>query len=300
MTDGGPTLAERLGHGPDARLLIVNCDDLGSSHAANLGCYDALRNGIATSSTLMVPCPWAREASARYQGEDVGVHLTLNAEWDLYRWGPITRAPSLHDGDGGFPRTIEDLWEHADLDEVRRELTAQIERAILWGFDISHLDCHMGSLSFRPEFFDIHLDLAVEERRRLGEGAPAVEVPLGVEREVDAHVLTAVAAGRLTGPRARHGQAGAGGDALAEGPVAAHVGGVAGAELEGGHDEEAGVGAATEAFGEGRHGAARYPAATWGPPQAPHSPRPAVRASAAAAAMAAVRVTLGGYVAAAA
>ena len=178
MTDGGPTLAQRLGHDADARLLIVNCDDLGSSHAANLGCYDALRNGIATSSTLMVPCPWAREASARYQGEDVGVHLTLNAEWDLYRWGPITRAPSLHDGDGGFPRTIEDLWEHADLDEVRRELTAQIERAILWGFDISHRDCHMGSLSFRPEFFDIHLDLAVEY------GLPMRMMGAGFEKNV--------------------------------------------------------------------------------------------------------------------
>jgi predicted glycoside hydrolase/deacetylase ChbG (UPF0249 family) len=178
VTDGGPTLAERLGHDADARLLIVNCDDLGSSHAANLGCYDALRNGIATSSTLMVPCPWAREASARYQGEDVGVHLTLNAEWDLYRWGPITRAPSLHDGDGGFPRTIEDLWDHADLDEVRRELTAQIERAILWGFDISHLDCHMGSLSFRPEFFDIHLDLAVEY------GLPMRMMGAGFEKNV--------------------------------------------------------------------------------------------------------------------
>lgn len=161
MADGA-SLAERLGYSADDRLLIVNCDDLGSSHAANLGCYDALRDGVATSASLMVPCPWAREAAARYQGEDVGVHLTLNAEWDLYRWGPITRAPSLHDGDGGFPRTIEDLWDHADLDEVRRELSAQVERAILWGFDVSHLDCHMGSLSFRPEFFDVHLDLAVE------------------------------------------------------------------------------------------------------------------------------------------
>jgi len=158
----GPTLAQRLGYPANARLLIVNCDDLGSSHAANVGCYEALRDGIATSATLMVPCPWAREAAARYMGEDVGVHLTLNAEWDLYRWGPITRAPSLHDGDGGFPRTLEDLWDHADLDEVRRELRAQVERAILWGFDVSHLDCHMGSLGFRPEFFDIHLDLAVD------------------------------------------------------------------------------------------------------------------------------------------
>lgn len=156
------TLAERLGYGPDDRLLIVNCDDLGSSHAANQGVYQALREGIATSATLMVPCPWAREAAARYRGEDVGVHLTLNAEHDLYRWGPITHAPSLFDGDGGFPRTLNDIWEHADVDEARRELRAQIERAILWGFDVSHIDSHRGALHLRPEFFDVYLELAVD------------------------------------------------------------------------------------------------------------------------------------------
>ncbi len=156
------TLAERLGHPPDARLLIVNCDDLGSTHAANVGIYECLRDGIATSATLMVPCPWAREAAARYRGEDVGVHLTLNSEWDEYRWGPITHAPSLVDGDGGFPRTIEEVFDHADLDEVRRECRTQIERAILWGFDVSHLDSHMGPLQLRPEFFDIYLELAID------------------------------------------------------------------------------------------------------------------------------------------
>jgi len=156
------TLTERLGFGRDDRLLIVNCDDLGSSHAANVGVYDALRNGAATSATLMVPCPWARGAAAEYRGEDVGVHLTLNAEWDLYRWGPITQAPSLLDGDGGFPRTVADVWDHADLDEVRRECRAQIDRAIYWGFDVSHLDSHMGTLQLRPEFFDVYLDLAIE------------------------------------------------------------------------------------------------------------------------------------------
>src|SRR5688500_12731762 len=156
------SLAERLGYPADAKLLILNCDDLGSSHAANVGVYESLREGLATSATLMVPCPWAREAAARYRGEDVGVHLTLNAEWDLYRWGPITHAPSLLDGDGGFPRTVADVWDHADLDEVRKELRAQIERAIIWGFDVSHLDSHMGTLQLRPEFFDVYLDLAVE------------------------------------------------------------------------------------------------------------------------------------------
>lgn len=157
-----PSLAERLGYPADAKLLVVNAEDLGLCHAANVGVYEGLHTGLVTSATLMVPCPWARDAAARYRGEDVGVHLTVNAEWDRYRWGPITHAPSLLDGDGGFPRTVEDVWDHADVDEVRRECRAQIERAILWGFDVSHLDAHMGTLLLRPEFFDVYLELAVE------------------------------------------------------------------------------------------------------------------------------------------
>jgi predicted glycoside hydrolase/deacetylase ChbG (UPF0249 family) len=173
------TAAERLGRAPDAKLLILNCDDLGLSHAVNVGVYQALRDGLATSATLMVPCPWAREAAARYRGEDVGVHLTLNAEYDLYRWGPITHAPSLLDGDGGFPRTLADVWDHADLDEVRRELRAQVERAIYWGFDVSHLDSHMGALQLRPEFFDIYLDLAVEFRLPIRLSGASTERTIG-------------------------------------------------------------------------------------------------------------------------
>ena len=158
------SLAERLGYAPDAKLLVVNCDDLGSTRSANVAVYDALRNGVATSASLMVPCPWARDAAAQYRGEDVGVHLTLNSEWETYRWGPITQSSSLLDGDGGFPRTVEDTWDHADLDEVRRECRAQIERAIMWGFDVSHLDSHMGTLQMRADFFDVYLELAVDFR----------------------------------------------------------------------------------------------------------------------------------------
>jgi len=173
------TLAERLGHAPDAKLVILNCDDLGSSRSANVAIYDALRHGLATSASLMVPCPWARDAAAQYRGEDVGVHLTLNAEWETYRWGPITHAPSLLDGDGGFPRTVEDTWDHADLEEVRRELRAQIERAILWGFDVSHLDSHMGTLQLRADFFDVYLELAVEFGLPLRMGGASGERVIG-------------------------------------------------------------------------------------------------------------------------
>lgn len=174
-----PTLAERLGYPPDAKLVILTADDLGLCHAANLGVYDSLRQGLATSASLMVPCPWSRGAAAGYRGEDVGVHLTVNAELDLYRWGPITHAPSLLDGDGGFPRTVADLWDHADADEVRRECRAQIERAIVWGFDVSHLDTHLGAIQDRPEFFDVYLELAVEFELPLRLSGQASEPSVG-------------------------------------------------------------------------------------------------------------------------
>ena len=174
------TLNERLGFGPDERLVILNCDDLGMSHAANLGCFEALRAGIATSATLMVPCPWARAAASEVRpDDDIGVHLTLNSEYDRYRWGPITHAPSLLDGDGGFPRTVTDAWDHADLDEVRRECRAQVERAMLWGIDVTHLDSHMGTLQLRPEFFDVYLDLAIEFRLPLRMAGASVEHTAG-------------------------------------------------------------------------------------------------------------------------
>jgi len=57
---------------------------------------------------------------------------------------------------------VEDTWDHADLEEVRRELGAQIERAILWGFDVSHLDSHMGTLQLRADFFGVYLELALD------------------------------------------------------------------------------------------------------------------------------------------
>jgi hypothetical protein len=160
----GTSLAEKLGYSPEDRIVILSCDDLGSCHAANMGVYSALRTGVATCASVMVPAPWARHAADLYNGEDIGVHITLNAEHPLYRWGPITHAPSLLSGEGGFPRDVDDLWEHADPSEVLRECRAQIERALLWGFDVSHLAPHLSVITLRPEFFDIYLELAAEFR----------------------------------------------------------------------------------------------------------------------------------------
>jgi predicted glycoside hydrolase/deacetylase ChbG (UPF0249 family) len=159
------SLAEELGHAPDAKLVILSCDDLGASHASNEGVFRAMHDGAATCASLMVPAAWAcHAANTASSTDDIGVHLTLNSEHAHYRWGPLTHAPSLQSGEGGFPRTLSDLWEHADQAEVLRELRAQIERAQVWGVDVTHLAPHLSAITLRPEFFDVYLELAIEYR----------------------------------------------------------------------------------------------------------------------------------------
>jgi chitin disaccharide deacetylase len=174
-----PTLAERLGYSADDRLLILNCDDLGFCHSANEGVYEALGRGIGTSASLMVPCPWAAEAALRYAGEDVGVHLTLTSEWEVYRWGPLTSSPSLVDDQQRFPRTSEAVWERAQIDDVRRELRAQVDQALAWGIDVTHLDAHMGTVQVHPEFFQVYLDLAATYRLPMRLSGAETEKTLG-------------------------------------------------------------------------------------------------------------------------
>jgi len=165
VTDTDPTLARRLGYTADDKVVIINCDDLGSSNAANDAVFAALRRGSATSTTLMVPCPWARQAAVEVAttGDlDVGVHLTLTSEWEGYRWRPVSPAPSLRDAEGCFPRTIEAVWATAALDEVRRELRAQIDLALAWGVDVTHLDSHMGTMQLDQRYTDLYRELATD------------------------------------------------------------------------------------------------------------------------------------------
>jgi predicted glycoside hydrolase/deacetylase ChbG (UPF0249 family) len=172
-------LTWRLGLGETARVVIVTADDLGLCHAANVGVREAMASGAASSASLLVPAPWSREAAARYRGEDVGVLLSVTAEHELLRFGPITHAPSLLGGDGGFAGEALDALDHADLDEARRECRAQLERAILLGFKVTHLAAHRGALVARPEFFDIVVELAAEYRLPLRLPSGPTERSLG-------------------------------------------------------------------------------------------------------------------------
>ena len=89
----------------DSIRLLLRGDDIGSSHTANVACIESYREGIVQSIEVMVPCPWFNEAAMMLRenpGLDVGVHLTLTSEWEFYKWGPLTQAPSLVDERGNF------------------------------------------------------------------------------------------------------------------------------------------------------------------------------------------------------
>ena len=186
------SLAERLGYDAAARLLIVNCDDLGSSHGANAAILRAMNEGVATSATLMVPCPWARAAARTFAGRDIGVHLTLTAEYPGYRWRALTGAASLHDDDGFMPATMEAALAKAEPGDVRAECRAQVEQALAWGVDVTHLDSHMGTVQLDRRLFDIYLDLAAEfalPLRMVGRGTDQRQGFDGRRRVVERGVL---------------------------------------------------------------------------------------------------------------
>jgi predicted glycoside hydrolase/deacetylase ChbG (UPF0249 family) len=181
--------AERLGYAADARVLILNADDFGMCHDQNEGVMTGLKDGVFTSSTILVTCPWFEEAAAFARSNpdaDLGVHLTLTAEWDSYKWGPVSAGhavPSLVDERGYLWQTVAQVYEHARLDEAETELRAQIEKAVAAGIDVTHLDSHMGTLQLRADYHEIYARLANEyrvpirlaSRRRMGtEGMGAI------------------------------------------------------------------------------------------------------------------------------
>lgn len=82
-----------LGHSADARLLIINADDFGMCHSVNQAVFDLFQDGIITSTTLMVPCPWMLQAMhfrADHPDIPFGIHLTAISDWSDYRWEPVT------------------------------------------------------------------------------------------------------------------------------------------------------------------------------------------------------------------
>ncbi|MCK5793375.1 MAG: ChbG/HpnK family deacetylase, partial [Anaerolineales bacterium] len=161
---------KKLGLADNDRVVIFHADDIGMFQASVSAYADLVDFGLLTSAGVMVPCPWFSHVSEycrRNQGNkkvDMGVHLTITSEWKAYRWGPISTCDSdsgLMDDTGYFFDNCEDVQKNGDVDSVRDEIRTQVERALVAGIDITHIDSHMGAL-FHPKFVDAYLEVAWE------------------------------------------------------------------------------------------------------------------------------------------
>ncbi|MFO7169193.1 MAG: polysaccharide deacetylase family protein [Chloroflexota bacterium] len=159
-----------LGYPADARLLLVNADDLGMCHAVNDAIIHSLQEGIVTSTSVMVPCPWALHAITwlkQAPSVPFGVHLTVISEQPTYRWGPVlcrSEVPSLLDEMGYFysEARIDELISRVNLAELEREFRAQIEWVLAAGLRPTHLDSHCSVHTRSQPIFDMTLGLARE------------------------------------------------------------------------------------------------------------------------------------------
>lgn len=165
-----PTYAEKLGYPQGKKVLIIHVDDVGMSYESNQGAIRAIKEGVANSLSVMMPCGWV-PGFVHYLKEnpeiDAGLHLTLTSEWKDYRWGPLAgknQVKGLVDSEGAMWRGVADVVKNASPDEVEKEIRAQLDRARTMGFSPTHLDSHMGTLFATPEFLQRYLKVGMEEK----------------------------------------------------------------------------------------------------------------------------------------
>jgi chitin disaccharide deacetylase len=148
------------------KYVVLVSDDFGMCHSVNLGINHVLTKGLVKTSNFMVPCPWFNEAMALAKKNDlkIGIHLTMTCDWDVYRWGPVTKARSICDEQGFFYPNYAELHKHAKDEEIYNEYRAQIKIVQDIGFNFTHLDSHMigdhATTEAEYRVFDILLKVA--------------------------------------------------------------------------------------------------------------------------------------------
>jgi predicted glycoside hydrolase/deacetylase ChbG (UPF0249 family) len=146
-----------------SKQLIVNADDYGKTEGVTRGIIQAHREGIVTSTTVMMNMPQVEDAlrlADDWPDLGMGVHLVFTA------WRPLlspAKVPSLVDEEGRFHSQKATLSnpDRIDTDELKAELKTQIERFGALGREPDHLDCHH-FVHLYPPFFAVYVELAEE------------------------------------------------------------------------------------------------------------------------------------------
>ncbi|MBI2731008.1 MAG: polysaccharide deacetylase family protein [Sphingobacteriales bacterium] len=162
------TYAERLGFPKGKKVVIMHVDDVGMSYESNMGAIETMEKGVASSCSIMMPCPWVAgffHYLKEHPNTDAGLHLTLTSEWKDYRWGPISgkpTVPGLIDNEGVLWPDVPDVLKHSNAKEADIEIRAQIEKSLQMGFRPTHLDSHMGTLFATPEMRHVYLQAGID------------------------------------------------------------------------------------------------------------------------------------------
>ena len=162
------TWAEKLGWPAGKRVIMLHADDIGMCPEANTAAEKQLVDGVIQSAAVMIPCPNAEEFvtwAKNHPKIDIGLHLTLTSEWKTHRWGPVSsdkEVPGLLDEDKKLWHTVPQVVQHASAEEVEKEIRAQIEQSIAWGYRPDHIDTHMGTLFADPSYVKAYIKVAQE------------------------------------------------------------------------------------------------------------------------------------------
>ena len=161
-------LIEKLGYEANKdKVVIFHIDDMGFSHSSNLASFECLDFGVASCGSLIVPAPWFLEAAQicrKNPKYDVGVHLTLTCEYELYRWralSSVDTSTGLLDSERSLWRTTEEAIAKVTVKAAEAEMQAQIQTALDAGVTITHIDSHMGTV-MHTKFIPTYLKLAKE------------------------------------------------------------------------------------------------------------------------------------------
>ncbi|HET91514.1 MAG TPA: ChbG/HpnK family deacetylase [Chloroflexi bacterium] len=146
--------------------LIVSADDLGLTEGHNQAIVEAHTRGILTSASLLTGGPAFDDAVERVRslpGLGIGVHLTLLEGRPVLPAGAV---PDLVDASGAFGLSWGRLFARlaagrVRIEQVRREWRAQIERALVTGLNVTHLDSHK-HIHMHPILLGVALALAAE------------------------------------------------------------------------------------------------------------------------------------------
>lgn len=122
------------------KYLILNADDFGLTKGVSQGIIKAMKEGIITSTTVMMNRPYAKKAllDAKNLGiKNIGIHLNLTGGNPIL---PKNEVLTLVNENGSFNKKLD--FSKLDFNEVEKEFSSQIEAFYHLRMKPTHLDSH--------------------------------------------------------------------------------------------------------------------------------------------------------------